>query len=146
VNRSRRWVSLGLVALAAVALVVGCGSNAQQTVLKDAVYAKTVPVFRGATFDQEMGDESWGDGADSYTKGTTWWFKTKAPKAELLAYYTKLYPNAERTELDSGDTQLRITPAGALKYEDVTIVIGEGELRIGESVSPNTLKKVRPTS
>ena len=100
-------------------------------------------MFKGATFDEVMGDESWGDDPDSYTKGKTWWFKTKVSKDEVLAYYTKLYPNAERTELDSGGTQLRFVPTGASRFEDVTIVVGNGELRIGESVRPNTLIKMK---
>ena len=90
---------LGLLALAAVAALAGC-SNSQSKVLSDAVYAKHVPVYKGATFEEEMGNESWGDEPESYTKGRTWWFKTKASKDELLAYYVKLYPSADKTELD----------------------------------------------
>ena len=131
---------IALLALAVAAPLSGCGGS-QQKVLADAVYAKDVPVFKGATFDDISGDESWGDDPDSYTKGKTWWFKTKASKEEMLAFYTKLYPNAEKIELDTGGIELRFVPEGALNFEDVTIVVSDGELRIGESCRPQTLNK-----
>jgi len=136
---------LALLALATAVVLAGCGAS-QQKILADAVYAKNVPVFKGATFDEVMGDESWGDDPESYTKGKTWWFKTKASKAEMLSYYEKLYPNAEKTELDSGGVQLRFVPDGALKFEDVTIVLKDGELRIGETLRPATINKHHPSS
>jgi hypothetical protein len=134
----RTWWS-GLLALAAVASIAGCSS--EQKVLANAVYAKDVPVFRGASFEETSGSESWGDDPDSYTKGTVWWFKTKASQAQLLAFYQNLYPNAEVTELETGGVQLRIVPAGALNFEDVTIMMKDGDLRIGEDVRPQNLKK-----
>ncbi len=135
----RRIGLLALLALAAAPLA-GCGGS-QQKVLADAVYAKDVPVFKGATFGDVSGDESWGDDPDFYTKGKLWRFKTKASKEEMLAYYEKLYPNAEKIDLNTGGIQLRFVPEGALSYEDVTIVVSEGELRIGESLRPQTLNK-----
>lgn len=94
--------------------LMGCsGANPNSKVLSEAVFAKNVPVYRGAVYTKSMGNESWGDEPESYTKGMTWWFETKASKDELLAYYTKLYPNAERTDLDSGAIQLSWVPEGA---------------------------------
>ena len=137
--RSIQTMVLVAAVLISAPATMGCGaSDPNAKVLNQAVYAKSVPVYRGAKFTQTMGNESWGDDSDSYTQGETWWFETKASKAEVLAYYEKLYPNAEKTELDTGDTQLRFKPEGSDNFEDVTIVVGEHELRIGESVRPNT--------
>jgi len=135
--RARNAV-LGLVALvAAGALLQGCGdSNAK--VLAHAFYAKNVPVYKGAKYTESMGNESWGDEPGSYTKGMAWWFETKATKDQLYAYYHGLYPNAERMDLDDGAIQLRWVPEGATPFEDVTIVMKDQELTIGESVSPNS--------
>lgn len=141
-----RVVSLGTLtalALAAGLSMSGCSSSGPSKVLSQAVFAKDVPVYKGATFEESMGNESWGDDPDSYTQGETWWFKTKATKQELLEFYEKLYPQAEKMELDNGVIQLSWRPEGAGRYEDVTVVIGDGELRIGESVRPNTKARLR---
>ena len=132
---NRKVLALGI--LAAMVVTIGCSSGSGKSkYLASAVYARDVPVFQGAAYDEMSGNEAWGDEPGSYTKGTTWWFKTKASKAELLAFYEKLYPNAEKLELDTGVIQLRWVPEGATRFEDVTIVVGDGELRIAESVAP----------
>jgi hypothetical protein len=132
----------GVLALAAGLSLAGCSSGPAK-VLSDSVYAKSVPVYKGAQFTESMGNESWGDEPGSYTHGETWWFKTKASKQELLDYYQKLYPEAEKLELDTGDVQLRWRPEGAERFEDVTVVVGDHELRIGESVRPETRARLR---
>jgi len=142
--RASRAGLLAVAILAAGTWLQGCsGSDPNARVLGEAVYAKNVPVYKGAKFEESMGNESWGDEPDSYTRGMTWWFETRASKADLLAYYEKLYPNAEKLELDTGAVQLRWVPEGATRFEDVTIVVDDQELRIGESVSPNTVARLK---
>jgi hypothetical protein len=142
--RTRSAVLLAVAVLAAGMSLQGCsGTDANAKVLSDAIYAKNVPVYKGAKYVESMGNESWGDDPDSYTQGMTWWFETKATKDELLAYYTNLYPNAERTEMDTGGVQLRWVPEGATRFEDVDIFVNDQELRIGESVSPNTRNRLK---
>jgi len=142
-----RAIRAGLLAaaiLAAGSSLQGCsGSDPNAQVLSEAVFAKNIPVYKGAKFAEAIGNEMWGDEPDSYTKGMTWWFETKATKDELLSYYQKLYPNAERLDLEGGAVQLRWVPEGATRFEDVTIVVDDQELRIGESVSPNTVARLK---
>lgn len=129
---------LGALALA------GCGADPNAKVLANAVYAKSIPVYKGAHFTETSGNESWGDDPNSYTQGTTWWFETKATQAEMLAFYEKLYPSAEKLEIETGGVELTIRPEGAATaFEDVTIYVCDHELRIGESVSPNTKARLR---
>lgn len=138
--RARNAILALVVMLAAGAWLQGCGdSNAK--VLADAVYAKNVPVYKGAKYSEQSGSESWGDEPGSYTKGSVWWFETKATKDELFSYYHGLYPNAERIDLDDGAIELRWVPEGATRFEDVEIVMADHELRIGEDVTPDALAR-----
>ena len=140
-----RILTSAALVLGVALLLAGCGDK-NAKILSAAIYAKNVPVYKGAHFTETSGSESWGDEPDSYTHGTVWWFETKASKDEMLAYYTKLYPDAEKTDLDTGGVQLRIHPAGAGRFEDVTIVVADHELRIGEDVTPNTQARARGES
>lgn len=134
-----RNAMLGLAAMiVAGACLQGCGDSNAKRLASEAFYAKHVPVYKGAQYKESMGNESWGDEEGSYTKGMTWWFDTKATKDQLYAYYHGLYPNAERTDLDDGAIQLRWVPEGATRFEDITVVMDDHALRIGESVSPNS--------
>jgi len=142
--RARSAVTLSVAVIAAGMSLMGCsGMDENAKALSEAVYCKNVPVYKGAQYRESMGNESWGDEPGSYTKGMTWWFQTKASKDELVAYYQKLYPNAEKLELDDGAIQLRWVPEGATRFEDVTIVMDNQELRIGESVAPGSAERMK---
>ena len=136
--RTHSW----LVCAAFAALLGGCAAHPSAS-MSDAVYAGAVPVYQGARFSESMGNESWGDDPGSYTRGESWHFETAASRQALLAFYEKKYPQARKTELDSGSIELRLVPEGAQPFEDVTIVIGDHELTIGENVRPDTRERFR---
>jgi len=119
----------------------GCASKSSQDLLPGAVYAASVvKVYGNATFRNVLGNESWGDGPDSYTQGQTWYFDTGDSQRQVLAFYERLLPGAERTTNDDGSVTFRIVPAGAEKNEYVQVTVGEGEIRIGERCRPGKIK------
>src|SRR5262249_9907052 len=73
----------------------GCASKSSQDLLPGAVYAASVvKVYGNATFRNVLGNESWGDGPDSYTQGQTWYFDTGDSQRQVLAFYERLLPGA----------------------------------------------------
>jgi hypothetical protein len=131
-------------AAAAAALAVaalGCTAKSNKDLLPGAVYAaNAVKVYRNAELVNVMGNESWGDGPDSYTQGQTWYFNTGDSQQKVVAFYEKLLPGAERTTNDDGSVTFRIVPAGAEKNEYVQVTVDDGEIRIGEHCRPGKIK------
>lgn len=130
----KRFVPI-MIALAALA-AAGCGAgqtkwNAEAA--QYAVYATAIPLFPGSTIEDAMGMESWGDEADSYSYGMTWWCKVEATQDEILAFYTKALSGARRETDDLGYPRLTLVPEGAAPGEDMGVyVTGDGEYRIFE--------------
>jgi len=130
-----------VAAAALAAAAAGCAAKPSQDLLPGAVYAASVvKVYGNAQLTNVLGNESWGDGHDSYTQGQTWYFNTEDSQAKVLAFYEKLLPGAERTTNDDGSVTFRIVPAGAEKNEDVQVTVGDGEIRIGEHCRPGKIK------
>ncbi len=132
------------IAMAAGALLaLGACAKSNQAMLPDSVFAADlVPVYKNCELTDQMGNESWGDEPESYTKGNTWFFKTKASQDELVAFYEKQFPNAERQVMDDGGIEFTLYPADAVKpYESVSVVVRDGSLQIGESFQPRRKAK-----
>jgi hypothetical protein len=127
--------------VAAAVAAAGCAAKPSHDLLPGAVYAASVvKVYRNAELTHVLGNESWGDGHDSYTQGQTWYFSTEDGQAKVLAFYEKLLPGAERTTNDDGSVTFRIVPEGAEKNEDVQVTVADGEIRIGEHCRPGKIK------
>ena len=130
------------VAAAALAFVAfGCAARPDQDLLPGAVYAaRAVRVYRNAELTNVMGNESWGNGPDSYMQGQTWYFDVSDSREKVLKFYEKDLPGAERTTNDDGSISFKVIPAGAEKDEYVTVTVDEGEIRIGEHCRPGKIK------
>jgi len=136
---SRTAAVVAAAALAATAL--GCAAKSNLDQLPGAVYAaRAVHVYRSAVLTNLMGNETWGDGPDSYMQGQTWYFDVSDSKATVLKFYEKELAGAERTTNDDGSISFKVIPAGAEKDEFVTVTVDEGEIRIGEHCRPGKIK------
>jgi hypothetical protein len=136
---SRNAAVVAAAALAATAL--GCAAKSNLDQLPGAVYAaRAVHVYRSAVLTNLMGNETWGDGPDSYMQGQTWYFNVRDSKATVLKFYEKELAGAERTTNDDGSISFKVIPAGAEKDEFVTVTVDEGEIRIGEHCRPGKIK------
>jgi hypothetical protein len=130
-----RNVILTVTVCAAMA-AAGCGAshakwNAEAA--QYAVYATQIPLFPGTEIDDAMGHESWGDEAGSYSYGMTWWCKTEATKAEIIAFYEKALPGARKETDEEGYVTLTVAPDGAAPREDMGVyVTDDGEYRVFE--------------
>ena len=134
-NARQLFATATCVALA----LAGCAGSAKDQ-LPGAVYAaKTVKVYRTAELKDMMGSDSYGDGG-SHMKGQSWFFDVKASKDEMMAFYQKEFPGAERTTMEDGDVQFRIIPPGAEENEYVYVIVGDGNIRIGERCRPGKIK------
>ena len=135
-----RHIAAAMAATALVLAALGC-SGSSKTQLPGAVYAADmVQVYRGAELTNMMGNDTYGDGPDSHMQGQFWTFDVKAPKDEVLAFYEKQFPGAERTPLDDGAVMLRVVPEGAEPNEYVYVTVADGKITIGERCRPGKIK------
>ena len=132
---------LAAAAAAALALAaLGCGKSGRD-LLPGAVYAAdAVPVYRNAEFTGQMGNDTYGDGPGTHMQGQFWSFDVKDSKENVLAFYQRQFPNAERTTNEDGSVTLRIVPEGAEPNEDVYVTVDDGEIMIGEHCRPGKIK------
>ena len=138
-NARRTAAVVAAAALAAAALGGAAQSNRDQ--LPGAVYAAgAVKVYRNAVLTTLMGNETWGDGPDSYTQGQTWSFHVDDSMEQVLKFYEKELPGAERTTNDDGSVSFKVVPQGAEKNEFVTVTVDDGVIRIGEHCRPGKIK------
>jgi len=136
-----RPITAVVAAAALAAFALGCAAKSEEDQLPGAVYAASaVHVYRHAVLTNLMGNESWGDGADSYTQGQTWTFHVEDSREKVLAFYEKQLPGAERVTNDDGSVTFRIVPQGAEKNEYVSVTVDEGVIRIGEHCRPGKIK------
>lgn len=124
-----------------VLCIAGCGGGGQTREAKwdaesaqYAQYATVIPLYPGTKIVNAMGSESWGDDADSYSYGMSWWCETQATRDELLAWYEAHLPNAERSNQDD-IIQLKVSPQNGQPGEDMGVWIDEedGKYRIFEN-------------
>lgn len=145
------------LAVLALGLVVLVGCSAQQPVYNGqvaahsvddvggdspkAIFANRVPVVPGAKFTETSGGESWGDDADSYSQRMTWWFDVSRPMDEVVAFYDAALPTAERSLTEDGDVMWTLRPETGQRYDEIEVIVGQGELRITEDVQGGRSRK-----
>jgi hypothetical protein len=136
-----RRIAAVVAAAALAACTLGCAAKSEEDQLPGAIYAASaVHVYRHAVLVNLMGNESWGDGADSHTQGQTWTFHVDDPREKVLAFYQKQLPGAERVTNSDGSVTFRIVPPGAEQYEYVSVTVDDGEIRIGERCRPGKIR------
>jgi hypothetical protein len=132
---------LGFAALAMMLAAAGCAGKSSKDLLPGAVYAASVvKVYKSAELRDMMGSDSYGDTPDSHMKGQAWFLTVKDPKEKVLAFYEQQFPGAQRTTDGDGNVTFTIIPAGAEKYEDVYVMVKDGEIQIGESCRAGKIK------
>jgi len=141
----RKSLAMSLVAVGLVSLSA-CGAQQAKwsaEAAEDAAYATQIPLYPGTKMVDAMGSESWGDEADSYSYGMTWWCETKATREQVLAWYEAKLPGAERsTPYEDGGVRLKLVPKGALPGEDMGVLIGEGgKYRVFESRKSKQIRR-----
>jgi hypothetical protein len=117
-----------------VLAVAGCGATS--TSLPYAVYADQIPIYPGAVLQDAMGSTSAGDTPESVSDGMAWFFEVKAPADKVIAFYERRLPEAKRDPAWEDGVRLVWVPRGAAPGEELSVVIGENELSIRESVKP----------
>jgi hypothetical protein len=136
----KRSVFLGLIAV----LLAGCSQNhyAQWKKL-DVVYASQVPIFPGAEVEDAMGGNYYGESLDErVSESMTYWFKIDPQNHDqIVAFYAKALPNAERTVDEDGEVRFEFVPKGAEPGEKVWVGIAKDRLRIGEDTKPGKHKE-----
>ena len=83
-------------------LLAGCTLNESKwtgDAAASVVYAKSIPLYPGATSDGTMGSQNWGDEPGSYTEGMTVWFVVDGPLPK------KLVVAAKETEIEWGEPE-----------------------------------------
>ena len=132
---------LAAAAAAALALsALGCGQSSRNLLPGSVYAADMVPVYRNAELTGQMGNDTYGDGPGTHMQGQFWSFDVKDTKADVLAFYERQFPNAERTTLDDGAVQLKVVPEGAEPNEYVYVTVSDGEIMIGERCKPGKIK------
>lgn len=99
-----------------------------------AQYANQVPLYPGAKLEGAMGNETYGDEADSYAEGMTWHFLFKDPPEKVVAFYEAALPQVEKSTGPDGTVKWQFLPAGGKGEDYVSVVVGEKEMFISESV------------
>ena len=120
-----------------LALLTACGST-QESPLPGAVYAKKVPVYRGAKYVGSVGGESTARiGARASVESRSWFLTTGEPAEKLVAFYKRKLPDAKLAVNDAGESTFTLIPPGAEKGEVVQVIVRKGgDLQIKETVKP----------
>jgi len=138
----RAWWSCAVLLIAPT--LIGCGQNpyAKWKHL-DAVYASQVPIHPSAEFDDAMGGSYYGEDLnDKVSETMTWWFKIDPKhRDEIVAYYEKQLPNAQKTTDEEGSIKFEVTPTGAESGESIEVSISSDKLRISEETKPGKHKE-----
>ena len=136
-----------LVLYAAVAtLVFGCSKGTtDQASLPGAVYARQVPIYPSATYEDAMGGTYSGRiGGPPVSESLSWFFKVSDPPEKVIAFYEEKLPGAERGVMtgldDADDPTFTVVPTGAEEGEYVRVTVGRGKLQITEVVKPGKRK------
>ena len=127
---------MGLILAGRVKEVVQDGLGPAKSPIKGAVYASVIPIYPGAKFTDIMGGNYYEEfgGPVTFTS-QSWFFDISDPVEKVVAFYRSKLPQGYRdVEAEEGSVAFEWTPPGAVDGEDVTVVISEGQLQIGETV------------
>jgi len=135
----------GVSAAVVAVLLVGCSSENHYAQWKklDVVYASQVPIFPGAEVEDAMGGNYYGESLDQQvSESMTYWFKID-PKNhdQIVAFYEKALPSAQRSVDEDGEIRFEVVPKGAESGEKVWVMISKDRLRIGEETKPGKHKE-----
>jgi hypothetical protein len=131
------------VAVAAFFLLRKAGVVPGPNPLTESVYAKSIPVFPGASFTETGGGNYYDDigGPVTFTS-KTWYFTITDPVNDVAAYYRANLPAgakpAPADEVSEVEVAFVWIPPGAKEGEEVSVRIESGELRINETVKPKS--------
>jgi hypothetical protein len=106
------------------------------------VYAKSIPLYPGASPKDAMGSDSYGDTPDSHSEGMTIWFEVKDfERAKVLDWYTQRFPGAVGQPLETGSIELTVPVPNGEPGEVMGVVIGDDDFRVFEHTKPGKHKK-----
>jgi hypothetical protein len=140
-NRMSRMVC---VAIACAIALTGCSvkkAGWSGDAARLVYYAKSVPLYPGAKFDDAMGSDTYGDEPDSHFEGTCVWFKVdKYDKEKVLTWYEQNLPGAVRNVDEAGTVVLTVTPQNAEAGENMGVYIDNDGFRVFEHTKPGKHK------
>lgn len=125
----KKLAIVAAVALVAVLVFKQASGTAETAAdLPGITFAASVPIFPGAEYADRTGGEH-SRRAGEWHRYETWMFTLPAPRSEVVSFYDRHYPNAERDESD-GNVSYEIDPDGTGKRAQIRVY--EGELEITE--------------
>ena len=104
-----------------------------------AVYATQIPLYPGATIEDVMGSDTYGDTPDSHREGMAWWYEVTATQAELDTWYAARLTGATKENQD-GTIVYTLTPAGGESGEEMGVYLEDNQLRVWERPKPGKHK------
>jgi len=131
----RRLGALILAGMSAIALV-GCSVVERRSELEGSVYARQVPAYPSAKFEDSMGGTtSEGIGGRAVSKSQSWFYSVSDPVDTVAAFYTQNLPTATK-EVDGDSVVFRLKPKDAGPDESVVVTVEPGRLQITEILTP----------
>jgi hypothetical protein len=134
---------LEVVALAlSFGILMGCQKKEEQKVsLRGAVYAKTLPIYPSAVYEDAMGGTySETIGGPATFESLSWFFKVSDPAEKVVEFYRTRLSGASEGKWEDGDPKFTVVPTGAEEGEEVVVTIRPGTLQITEVVKPGKRK------
>ena len=129
---------IGALALlcACVLSVAGCSMIERRSELDGSVYARQVPAYPGAKFEDSMGGTtSEGIGGREVSKSQSWFYTVSDSVDTVAAFYTEKLPTASK-EVDGDSVVFHLKPTNAGPDESVVVTVEPGRLQITEIITP----------
>jgi len=140
-----RAMSLVATAVGVGILLGGCAAREAKWSRDSAsmvVYAKSIPLYPGATVKDAMGSDTYGDTEDSHFEGMCLWFQVKDfDREKVLAWYEQRLPNPKTETEESGTIQLSVPIPNAEPGENMGVWIDQDGFRIFEHTKPGKHKQ-----
>jgi hypothetical protein len=123
-----------LLALTLAACGGGDGGAPRPLALEGGKFVnRDVPAFAEASYRSSAGGTYYDDGGGESARSQSWFFETQEPYAEVVAFYEKALPQAEKI-VDGDQTVFTWRPEGGREGDEISIFVSEGEIQICESV------------
>jgi hypothetical protein len=135
---TRRAAALAAAFAALVCAAACSGLIDRRSELDGSVYARQIPAYPGAKFEDSMGGTtSAGIGGPAVSESMSWFYRTTDPVEKVVAFYVENLPGATRDAPDEdGAVVFRVKPKMAGPDEYVTVKVRPGELQITEVTTP----------